>query len=361
MKFGESPILSQEEMMKIESEKEIPTEIFQEIKEEITKGECGHYVRTKINVGEIFKGCQGREGQDFQGFLDAPNMPEEVKKQLSKEVIIPINFLRLDEYGNASIFIGPYKDNISRLILEYQNDPSKFNDSRAGSTTISFFVREKLANRILDEIEKNPNNFWNFINGTEPELLKVAPPRKESYYTKISGLSVFKQKEGEKIDGYRMEPTKILKWRTEVKIEKNETTKDQEKEIPGKQKKEEKLEVNVKKLPDEKDNEKRVKEVMNELTKSQEKAMTLEEFIKKHLHGLLQGAELVGKIHYSPPSSRQYNIEEKGLLWSKKFVVKNWEKDIIEFKSRGEAEEFIKKEREKRIREDLAEIWEKNK
>ena len=288
-------------------------------------------------------------------------MPEEVKKQLAKEMVSPINFLRLDNYGNASIFIGHYKDDIFRLILEYQNDSSKFGDPRAGSTTISFFTREKLANSILNEIENNPNNFWNFINSTEPELLKVAPPREQSYYNKVSGLSVFKQKEGEKIDQYRMEPIKILKWGTEVKIEKNETTKDQEKEMPGKQiKEEEKLEVNAKKLPDEKDNEKKLGEVRNELKKSQEKAVTMEEFIKKHLNGLLQGAELVGKIQYRPPSSQQYSIEEKGLLWNKKCVVSKWGKDIMEFKSRGEAEEFINKEREERIREDLAEIWEKN-
>ena len=112
-------------------------------------------------------------------------------------MVSPINFLRLDNYGNASIFIGHYKDDIFRLILEYQNDSSKFGDPRAGSTTISFFTREKLANSILNEIENNPNNFWNFINSTEPELLKVAPPREQSYYNKVSGLSVFKQKEGE--------------------------------------------------------------------------------------------------------------------------------------------------------------------
>ena len=59
---------------------------------------------------------------------------------------------------------------------------------------------------------------------------------------------------------------------------------------------------------------------------------------------------LLEKIQYRPPSSQQYSIEEKGLLWNKKCVVSKWGKDIMEFKSRGEAEEFINKEREERIR-----------
>ena len=79
MEFEQPPLPAQEEVVKLESEKEILSEIFQEIKKEIDEGKCGHSVRTKVKIGETFKGYYGEKGHDSQIFLDAPNMPEEVK------------------------------------------------------------------------------------------------------------------------------------------------------------------------------------------------------------------------------------------------------------------------------------------
>lgn len=389
-----------QEKVDTSKEKEIVPEIFKEIKDDIEKGECGYLINTKTNVGELFRGHKRDKSEDFRTIIEASakDLTDKLKRWEHGDVALSakVSIMHWDKFGNAALLLsseeiqeelrGRIKEELCRLSIEYQNDVSKFSDHRVGSTAISFLIKRKLAEDILNKIKEKPNDLLNFITYLEPELLRVAPISKKSGYSGAEGIAIFKENKTGNIDKYRAEPIEILQWGNEEESKKNineEHNIENKKDIKPKEKREEMSkeykdvlsqvdkelsskkieEVVVKNLKENEDKEKverKIEDIKKEIEKTRLENKNEEEekkqFIEERLQGVLDGALIVGEVPYSFPRGL-YEIEKKGFL-KKKYIVTSYGKAEKEFVTFEDADAFIKQKKENKAKEDLGKVWE---
>lgn len=374
----------------IGTSKEILPEIFKEIRDDIEKGECGYLINTKTNAGELFKGHKTKENEDFRLYNEASakDLKDEIEKwkYSSNTLSSKVSFIHWDKFGSTAILLSPQetqkelkgriKEELCRLSVEYQNDVSKFDDKRANSTAISFLMKKRLAENILNKVREKPDDLLNFIRYLEPELLNVAPISKKSYYSKTEGIVIFREDKAGNIDKYRAEPTEILQWgdKEESKEISKEYNIDNRKYIKQKEVAS-KVHGDVSSQAGEKLSSKKIeavtvenlkdKKITNNVIKKETEDIRLEnkseeekkkQFIDEHLPGILNGGLLVGEVPYSFPKGF-YEIEKKGFL-KKKYVVTNYANIEREFETFEKADSFMKEKKEQKAKEDLGKVWE---
>lgn len=205
-------------------EDERVVELVKTFRKDFETGRAAYSINTKIAKGKKFKGEEGkREKNNYIQFYETGKLKKltgfTVKKKLGSDTA-GAAYKIFEEIGDTILFLAPAKrsgreailkdfgttgrgenEKMCDLAIRYQDDSSKFYDERGLLVTdVEFQIRMDLARQILEEIEKDPQSLWKFLDSIEPDLLNAAPRRNDFSFRDKRGLVVYEN--GSMVNSY---------------------------------------------------------------------------------------------------------------------------------------------------------------
>lgn len=255
MNFEQPPTSNQkdkkEKGFEEKEKKEVMPEVFQEIKDDIKAGRCIYNIMTKIIKGSSFRGYEERDYiPGYRHYAVGSEIALEKMRGIIRQGS-DVNFMFSEKYGNAAILAAPLTvsevsiekekrkffgtkkvkvrkernaivkdlgaeggEELYRLKLSYPSSTEP--TGRTGVTVITFCLRKSLAEKLLDEAEKRPETFWEFIDFMEPSLRKITGPTT----VRGTGLAILKEDWERKYYGKpEITVDKLLPWQQKFRKE----------------------------------------------------------------------------------------------------------------------------------------------
>lgn len=160
-----------------------------------------HYEEKKgKGLGKFFKKSENVKIREERGEAKIKDLIERpfIENKDPEEKIFHLNIAYQNE-----IYSKDFLDSFNIDGMDREEEKNARNMSR-----IAFYIGEKEATNLLNGIRVKPEKIWEIISKIEPNLLKIIPPRKESFYDAYALLIKIQGKENE-----------ILQWPKEIEKE----------------------------------------------------------------------------------------------------------------------------------------------